>query len=134
MFDRPEIRTPIAIALGAIAGALSRYYVGVWLSQRLGADLPYGTLLINLTGCAAMGFFATFALEHVTPIAPELRLLVAVGFLGSYTTFSTYALDSIALLRDRGTFVSLMYWAGSAVFGAISLSLGISLAKWLDSP
>lgn len=125
-----EIRNPIAISLGAIAGALSRYYLTLWFSDRFGVSFPYGTFFINISGCFAMGFFATFALNHVTIISPEVRLLVATGFLGAYTTFSTYGLDTVGLLRNSTMLTATFYWAGSAILGIISVQLGVILAKF----
>lgn len=123
-----EIRNPIAISLGAMAGALSRYYLTLWFSDRFGVSFPYGTFFINITGCFAMGFFATFALNHLAIISPEVRLLVATGFLGAYTTFSTYGLDTVGLLRNN-IFTATFYWAGSAILGIICLQLGVILAR-----
>lgn len=94
----PVIRAPLAISFGAVPGALSRYYLTLLLARWLGTSFPYGTLIINLSGALVMGFFVTLTLERAIT-APDLRLLIAVGFLGSYTTFSTYALDTSMLLR-----------------------------------
>ncbi|PSP13673.1 MAG: fluoride efflux transporter CrcB [Cyanobacteria bacterium SW_11_48_12] len=123
------LRHPIAISLGAIAGALSRYYLSLWFAQRFGTSFPYGTLFVNFTGCLGMGFFVTLALEQITVVSPEIRSLVAVGFLGSYTTFSSYELDTLALLRDRHTAVALLYWISTAVVGLFSAQLGVILAR-----
>lgn len=123
------IRTPLAICFGASAGALSRYYLTLWFAQCFSASLPYGTFFINLTGCFSMGFFTTLVLERLANIPPETRLLVSVGFLGAYTTFSTYALDSLTLLRNRSWMAALLYWAGSAVLGIICIQLGVFLAR-----
>lgn len=123
------IRNPVAISLGAIAGALSRYYITLWFAQRCGADFPYGTFFINLTGCFAMGFFVTWAMDLVVTISPEVQLLVATGFLGSYTTFSTYGLDTITLLGIRRFIPAGLYWAGSALLGILSVQLGVLLAR-----
>jgi CrcB protein len=124
----PTLRAPIAISLGAIPGALSRYYITVLASQWLGSAFPYGTFFINLTGALLMGFFVTFTLERAIA-SPDLRLLVAVGFLGSYTTFSTYTLDTKTLLAQGNYRISLLYWFGSAVLGLICLELGSFLAR-----
>jgi CrcB protein len=123
------MRNQIAISLGAIAGALSRYYVTLWFAQRLGTRFPYGTFFINLSGCFAMGFFATKALDEVRIISKEVRLLVATGFLGSYTTFSTYGLETITLLRSGNFLTAIFYWASSAILGIISAQLGAVLAR-----
>jgi CrcB protein len=137
MLQDPTLRNPIAISLGAIAGALSRYYLTLWFAQRFGTAFPYGTFFINLTGCFAMGFFVTFALERMATIPPEVRLMVTTGFLGAYTTFSTYGLESVSLSRDAfgknfalGNFSAFsLYWAGSAILGIISVQLGVILAR-----
>jgi CrcB protein len=125
----PAVRTPIAISLGAIAGALSRYYITTWFREQWGNSWPWGTLFINLTGCVGMGFFVTLVLEKFPTLMPEVRLTIAVGFLGSYTTFSTYGLETVIQLRDRGILPGMMYWGGSAFLGAIAAYLGIILAR-----
>ncbi len=129
MLPQSTLRNPIAVSLGAIAGALSRYYLTLWFGQRFSPSFPYATLVINLSGAWAMGFFVTLVLERSLIVAPEIRLLIAVGFLGSYTTFSTYELDTFNLLRVQSPLVAVLYWLGSAVFGAISLYLGIVMAR-----
>jgi fluoride exporter len=124
----PEIRAPILIGLGAIPGALSRYYLTLACVKWLGAKFPYGTFLINLTGSALIGFVA--ALIAIPTIAdPDLQWLVSVGFLGSYTTFSTYALDTSNLLQARKYKTALFYWLGSSVLGLLSVELGMFLAR-----
>ncbi|HEY9635076.1 MAG TPA: fluoride efflux transporter CrcB [Coleofasciculaceae cyanobacterium] len=125
----PDIRNPIAICLGACAGALSRYYLTLWFAQRFGTSFPYGTFFINLTGCLCMGFFVTLVLERAVNIPPDVRLLVTVGFLGAYTTFSTYGLDTVTLLRSRTLEVAGFYWVGSAVLGIVCVQLGVVLAR-----
>lgn len=125
------MREAIAISLGAIAGSLSRYYFGVWLSRQIPGTFPYDTLLVNLTGCLAMGFFFTLATERLPAISSELRLFVAVGFLGSYTTFSTFSLDTLRLLTNRSLLVASVYWLGSMGFGVASIQLGSFLARLL---
>ncbi|ERT08818.1 crcB-like family protein [Lyngbya aestuarii BL J] len=129
-FSQPMIRNPLAIGLGAIAGALTRYYLTLWLASRFGTSFPYGTFFINLTGCFGMGFFVSFS-ERIAAISPELVLLLAVGFLGSYTTFSTYELDTHRLLRDSGLGTATFYWMGSAILGVVGIQLGMSVARFL---
>ena len=76
-----------------------------------------------------MGFFITIAFERVSAVAPEVRLMVATGFLGAYTTFSTYGLETNVLWRDRSYSSAILYWAGSAVIGVIAVQLGAILAR-----
>ncbi|MEP0956000.1 fluoride efflux transporter CrcB [Microcoleus sp. FACHB-1515] len=108
------MRAAVAISLGAIAGALSRYFVAIALQNWLGASFPFGTLFVNLSGAFAMGWFSGLA---IAPRSPELRLLLAVGFLGSYTTFSTYELDVANLLALKQWQAAVLYWLGSAILG-----------------
>ena len=129
MLQDPTFRNPIAISVGAIAGALSRYYLTLWFVQRFGTAFPYSTFFINLTGCLAMGFFITIALERITTIPPEIRLMVTTGFLGAYTTFSTYGLESVTLLSNLNFPGFIFYWLGSAIGGVISVQLGVMLAR-----
>ncbi|MDX2212740.1 MAG: fluoride efflux transporter CrcB [Oculatellaceae cyanobacterium bins.114] len=138
MLQDPLIRAPIAISLGAIAGALSRYYLTLWCAKVLGNSFPYGTFFINVTGCLAMGFLTTLFLERALTVPSEVRLMVTTGFLGAYTTFSTYGLDTVNLWRDypdggtvghRTLTLAVLYWAGSAILGVGAVLLGVSLAR-----
>ncbi len=129
MLQDPNLRHPIAISLGAVVGALSRYYITLWFANRFGTAFPYGTFFINITGCLAMGFFITLAFERVPAVAPEVRLMVATGFLGAYTTFSTYGLETNVLWRDRSYSLAVFYWAGSAILGVIAVQLGAILSR-----
>ncbi|MCU0535655.1 MAG: fluoride efflux transporter CrcB [Hydrococcus sp. Prado102] len=122
------IRAPLAISLGAIPGALSRYYLTLFFARWLGTGFPYGTFIINITGALIMGFFVTLTVER-TITSPDLRFLVAVGFLGSYTTFSTYALDTSVLLQLGNKGLTLFYWLGSAVLGLVGLEIGSFIAR-----
>jgi fluoride exporter len=126
----PELRIPIAIALGAIPGALSRYYLTRFCVQWFGVKFPYGTFLINLSGALLMGFVTTLLLQKAIA-SPDLRAFISIGFLGAYTTCSTYALETAVLLRSGHWWRALFYWGGSAVLGVISLELGSTLARRL---
>ena len=129
MLQDPNLRHPIAISLGAVAGALSRYYITLWFANRFGTAFPYGTFFINITGCLAMGFFITLVFERMPAVPSEVRLMVATGFLGAYTTFSTYGLETNVLLRDRSYSLATFYWAGSAIIGVIAVQSGSILAR-----
>lgn len=123
---------PIAISLGAIGGALSRYYITLWFVQKFGTVFPFGTYFVNLTGCLVMGFLATWLVERSPAVSPEIRLLLTTGFLGAYTTFSTYGLETVVLLRQQQLVGALLYWLGSAVFGVVSVFLGAFLARQMS--
>ncbi len=127
--QHPDVRNPIAVSLGAVAGALSRYYLSLWFIQRFGTSFPYWTFFIILSGCLIMGFFVTLALERIPTILPEVKLLVATGFLGSYTTFSSYGLESFLIFTNKRFFLGSFYWLGSAFLGLFCVQLGVILAK-----
>ncbi|MFB2839112.1 fluoride efflux transporter CrcB [Floridanema evergladense] len=130
MLQDPNFRVPLAISFGAIAGALSRYYITLYLVQRFGLNFPFGTFFINLTGCFGMGFFVTLASQGIN-ITLELRLLVTTGFLGAYTTFSTYGLDTVNIWNSGNYSSAIFYWLGSAILGVFCLQIGVILAKLL---
>ncbi len=87
------------VSLGAIFGACSRYYISRLAAKLLGAVFPYGTLFINLTGSIIVGFFMIYATERVL-LDPRWRLLIVVGFCGAFTTFSSYAFESMAYFEQ----------------------------------
>ena len=118
----------LSIAMGAVPGALSRFYITEWTKAKFGTKFPYGTFAINLTGCLAMGFFFTIS-KGITGYPSELDLLIRTGFLGSYTTFSTYGFDTLALWRSKQKTATVFYWAGSAVLGLGGVILGVAIAK-----
>jgi CrcB protein len=87
------------IALGAVAGASARYFLNGFVARNVSSAFPYGTLLINLTGSLVLGFFLVYSTDRVL-LDPRWRLLIAIGFCGSYTTFSSYAFESFALMEQ----------------------------------
>jgi len=87
------------ISLGAVVGASARYFVSRFVARVVSASFPYGTLLINVTGSFILGLFLVWSTERALP-DPRWRLLVAIGFCGSYTTFSSYAFESFSLFEQ----------------------------------
>ncbi len=122
----------LLIALGAALGANARYLVGTWAGNHLGADFPYGTLIVNIVGSFVLGFLLTLGTERLQ-LSPEARLLLAVGFLGSFTTFSSYAVESMNLWRDAGLWRGLLNIVSNNLVGLIGAVLGATLARWLQS-
>lgn len=125
------LRPALAVALGAIAGALGRYYLSLACLRWWGAGFPVATVVVNLVGAAVMGWWIGRLQLHPGAFSPEVRLLVAVGGLGSFTTFSTYALDTVNLLSDRRWLLALAYWFGSATLGVAGVYLGVLAARIL---
>jgi fluoride exporter len=112
------------IALGGSLGSIARYWVGSTISGRLGTKFPYGTFVINVSACIIIGFALTF-LGKRADLNPAWRFLIPVGFVGAYSTFSTYEWETLSTLRS-GAF------ALAAFYAVISLFLGLA-AVWCGS-
>lgn len=120
----------LLISAGAILGANSRYWLGNWIAQKWGAAFPFGTLIINLSGSFLLGLFMTLATERLM-IDPRWRLFFAIGFLGAYTTFSTYTFESFNLLLKGQWAAGLLNLLGSSLLGILAVGLGVYLGKSL---
>lgn len=128
---RHEVMTTILIlAIGATAGATLRYYMTIWAAARFGTAFPYGTLIINVLGSFILGCFLTLATERLA-ISPQMRLLIATGFCGSFTTFSTFSYETVGLLNDGNYLASALNAFGSLALGLTSVILGAALARAL---
>ncbi|MFN6565411.1 MAG: fluoride efflux transporter CrcB [Nostoc sp. ChiSLP01] len=124
------IRTVMAIALGAIPGALGRYFITELTKGIIGKDFSYyGTFAINVTGCFIIALFYTLNEQKFKSLSPEIRLAIATGFCGAYTTFSTYGLETFTQIDKGNTTVALIYWLGSMVAGMIAVQLGVVLGS-----
>ncbi len=118
----------ILISLGAILGANARYWVGDWIAQRAGTSFPFGTLVINLSGSLILGLFFTLTTDRFL-VDPRWRLLVAIGFLGAYTTFSSYTYESVSLMLSGQWLLGGANLFGSAILGAAAMAAGILIAR-----
>jgi fluoride exporter len=123
-------RYSLAVAIGAVFGALSRFYVTELAKAIFGKDFGfYGTFFINVAGCLLIAYILTLALESIRAISPELRLMTTTGFCGAFTTFSTYGLETNGFLTKGDTTTMLIYFVGSAVVGMIAVQVGVLLAR-----
>ncbi|MDD4160096.1 MAG: fluoride efflux transporter CrcB [Synergistaceae bacterium] len=120
----------MAVAIGGALGACARYFVSQWAASRLGADFPYGTLLVNVVGCFLLGLFLTLATERII-VNPYWRLLVAVGFLGSLTTFSSFSYETLRLLDAAGLLSAISNAALNVCAGLLAAWAGIALSRVL---
>jgi CrcB protein len=123
--------TPVLlIALGATLGATLRYYLTIWAATQLGISFPYGTLLVNGIGSFVLGFFLIFVSVRLQS-SVHLRMLVATGFCGSLTTFSTFSYETVELLNNGNLAGAFLNMAGSLVLGLLAVVAGIALARTL---
>lgn len=112
------------IALGGALGAAARWGLGGWVHQWAGVALPWGTLAVNVLGAFALGFGVRYL--EAAAASPELRALLAVGFLGAFTTFSTFSYEAVLLLEEGAWGRALAYVGGSVVLGVLGVVLGLA--------
>jgi CrcB protein len=118
------------VAIGSAVGGVSRYLLGGFVQRALAASFPVGTLLINVTGSALLGFILRYALD--TPgVTPEIRALLGLGFCGGYTTFSTFSYETLALLEDGDWRRAGLYVAFSVIGSLLATFLGFVAAREL---
>ncbi len=122
----------IWIGLGGFLGANARYLTQQWAAAQWGSDFPYGTMLANVSGSFLIAFFLTLASGRL-PVAPETRLFVAVGFLGGFTTFSSFGFETFKLLQQSGWQAATTNFVGNTALGLAGVVLGIYLAQVLQT-
>ena len=115
------------IAFGGALGAVARYVVGSWVTRLTGGTFPWGTFVINVTGCFILGVVATLLAERVLS-NPNWRPMITIGFVGAYTTFSTYEYETAQLGSSFQAFANLV---GSVIAGYGAVWVGIQLAHWI---
>lgn len=124
------METLLLIGIGGFIGANVRYWVATWTVGQLGPTFPWGTMIINVSGSALLGVFIGWSDNHIT-VDPRIRLFLAVGFFGAYTTFSTYANESIALLRFGDWPGVLVNVVGSNMLCLLGALLGLVVGSRL---
>ena len=117
----------LLIALGGALGSMARYWVGSTVAGRMGSRFPYGTLVINLTACLIIGFSITWLGKRVE-VNAAWRYLVPIGFIGAYSTFSTYEWETLSTLRAGAFALAALYALGSLIVGLGATWLGVILA------
>jgi CrcB protein len=121
------VRTSVGIAMAGALGALARYGLEGWISERGGA-FPWGTFVVNMSGAFVLGFLFTVLTERVA-VAPWLRSTVAIGFLGAYTTFSTLSLETLRLLENGAYVLGIVNGLGSLTGGLLAVYAGVVLGR-----
>src|SRR6266511_1013429 len=118
------------IALGGIAGTLSRCGRGCWVQSRSATGFPLGTLTVNITGSLLLGFILRIA-TGTTLITPDVRAALTIGFCGAFTTMSTFSYESVALLNDGDYLRAALYMSVTTLGGVAAVMLGAALGNKL---
>jgi CrcB protein len=112
----------ILIGIGGFLGAISRYLASSYTYKIMGANFPYGTFLVNIIGCFLIGIIIPLSEERYL-ISPDTRSFIAIGFLGAFTTFSTFSFETLALFRDGE------FWLGG--WNIVLSLISCLLATWV---
>ncbi len=120
----------LLISLGAVFGANARYWLAYWLAQKIGASFPYGTMIVNISGSFLIGLIMALTTEKYL-VDPRIRLFFTVGFLGAYTTFSTFTFESYNLFSRGQWLTGLTNLLTSTIIGIIAVGIGVYVGKSL---
>jgi len=118
----------LIIAAGGALGSITRYWVGSTIANRMGTKFPFGTFFINISACFIIGFALSFMARRVD-VNPGWRFLIPVGFVGAYSTFSTFEWDTLSTLRSGAFALAAIYALGSLVLGLAAVWGGAVLAE-----
>lgn len=119
----------LAVGFGGFIGAIARYLLGTYIGGRYGQRFPYGTFVINMTGCFLIGL--VLALLSRTTASTYWRYLIAIGFIGAYTTFSTFEYETLRAVQDGQVLVGLLNIVVSVIVGFIAVWAGDALGRVL---
>ncbi|MGB8478509.1 MAG: fluoride efflux transporter CrcB [Acidobacteriaceae bacterium] len=119
------------IAVGGALGSIARFWVGSEVASRVGTKFPFGTFIINITACLFIGFSLAFLAKR-TNLNPAWRFLIPIGFLGGYSTFSSYEWETVSILRNGEFSMAALYAFGSLFLGIAAVFGGILLAELIS--
>ncbi|OOQ61955.1 fluoride efflux transporter CrcB [Mucilaginibacter pedocola] len=122
------MRAALLVFLGGGFGSLGRYFVNRWIVGLITSAFPYGTFLVNVTGCFLIGFFV-FAADKGDVNSQYWRLFLVTGLCGGYTTFSSFSFENVQLVSNHQLFIMLVYTMGSILLGFVATYIGILLAR-----
>lgn len=117
----------LLIGTGSFIGGVLRYSISQFVQTKFLSAFPFGTFAVNIIGCFAIGM--VFALSEKTNMSPEMRLFLATGICGGFTTFSAFSNETFSLMRDGQLFYASAYITSSVLFGLLATFIGYSLLK-----
>ncbi|MFO7588059.1 MAG: fluoride efflux transporter CrcB [Gemmatimonadota bacterium] len=132
MSRRVHVSLLVWIALGGALGAVARYGLSGWVQSVSAGTFPWGTFVVNVLGCFLLGF--AFRVLQLSALSPAVRGGVTVGFIGAFTTFSTFGLEAVGLLQDGRWARAAGYLGGSVAIGLAAVLAGLWLAAALQRP
>ena len=121
--------TLLVVALGGALGAVARYLAGGWVQQMAGGSFPWGTMAVNLAGSFLLGL--ALVLVQSAASSPEARAFIAIGFFGSFTTFSTFSYETHAMVQAGDWWRAGAYTTGSVVLGLVAIAVGAGIGSWI---
>lgn len=124
------MRELLVVGLGGFFGAVARHLVSGWVHRFVGASFPWGTLTVNVLGCAALGLLMGLV-EARFAIDPEWRLFLGLGLLGSLTTFSSVGYETLQLLRGGELGLAAVNALGGLLLGVLAVAAGAATARWI---
>ncbi|MFZ5863799.1 MAG: fluoride efflux transporter CrcB [Nitrospirota bacterium] len=122
----------LLVGIGGFLGANARFIVGTWIGSVFGTRVPLGTFVVNISGCFLIGILGTVIVERLIARPDHVQWLLAIGFLGAYTTFSSFAWENHVLFLNGRWLTAALYMAFSVFAGLVAVQLGVMIAKaWL---
>lgn len=118
------------VGIFGAAGAISRYALDGWVSDMTHGQFPWGTFVVNLLGAFALGIVVALTTERLL-LSPDWRVALGIGFLGAFTTFSTYTYETVKLAEDGAIGLALLNSVGMLALGLIAATLGLALGRAL---
>ncbi|MDE2573212.1 MAG: fluoride efflux transporter CrcB [bacterium] len=118
--------------MGGAVGSILRYVISVLVTERVGPGFPWSTLCVNVTGSFILAVIAELSTTRVIVLSPAVRVLLTVGFVGGYTTFSTFTNEALALVGERAVAASFLYTMASLAGGLIAAYLGLIAARAVE--
>jgi CrcB protein len=120
----------LLLGVGGFIGSNLRYWISNWAAAFLGSHLPYGTLIVNGAGSFILGFLTLYGTEIIN-LDPRIRILIGTGMMGALTTFSTFSLETINLIRESNYYLALLNVMVNVGVGLIAVWIGFAVAKSL---
>lgn len=119
----------LLIGIGGFLGANARFIVGTWVGSLFGTRIPLGTFIVNVSGCFLIGILGTAIVERLVARPEHVQYLLAIGFLGAYTTFSAFAWENHGMFLDGRWLAAAFYMAVSMFAGLVAVQLGVLVAR-----